>query len=424
VRYFYSFLLYLAMPIILLRLWWKSRRLPAYKERIAERFGFYPLKLDRCIWVHAVSMGESIAAAPLIKKLIALYPSIPVLVTTMTPTGSDYVKKTFGDTVKHVYLPYDMPDAVGRFLDAMHPVIAVIIETEMWPNLLAACQQKNIPICLVNARLSEKSARGYQRIAAITREMLQDINVIAAHGEKDAARFIDLGAAKEKVLVTGNIKFDLNLPEDLQSRSDALRETLGKERFVWIAASTHEGEEDVVLAAHAALRAKHSDALLILVPRHPDRFDEIAKRSEQQFATVRRSTKEACTMETGVYLGDTMGELLLMYGAADVTFVGGSLIPRGGHNILEPGALGKPILSGPHLFNFKEISEMFSAANALLLVQDADSLSQQLERLAQDGNERADIGARAKAVVSANRGALAKQIEVIQNQFRSEALSS
>ena len=416
-RYFYSFLLYLAMPFLLLRLWWKSRRLPAYRERMAERLGFYPIKLDRCIWVHAVSMGETIAAAPLIKNLITRYSSLQVLVTTMTPTGSEQVKKLFGDTVKHVYLPYDMPDAVARFLNAMHPVIGVIIETEMWPNLLAACQQKKIPVCLVNARLSEKSARGYSRIAPITREMLQHINVIAAHGEKDAERFIVLGAAKEKVLVTGNIKFDLSLPEDLEVKSDALREALGKNRFIWIAASTHEGEEDIILAAHEALRAKNPQALLVLVPRHPDRFDEIAKRCEQQFRTVRRSTNEACSPETAVYLGDTMGELLLMYGAADVAFVGGSLIPRGGHNMLEPGALGKPILTGPHLFNFKEISDMFKVANALLLVQDAASLTKELELLAQNVNERMEVGARAKAVVAANRGALGKQLEIIQNQF-------
>jgi 3-deoxy-D-manno-octulosonic-acid transferase len=417
VRYFYSFLLYLAMPFIFLKLWWRSRRLPAYKERWSERLGVYPFKLDQCIWVHTVSMGETIAAAPLIKNLIARYSAIPVLVTTMTPTGSEQVKKLFGDTVKHVYLPYDMPDAVTRFLDTMHPQVGVIMETEMWPNLLAACKQKQIPVCLVNARLSEKSAHGYGRIASITKEMLENISVIAAHGEKDAERFIQLGAAKEKVVVTGNIKFDLTLPDDLQAKSDVLREALGKDRFVWIAASTHEGEEEIILAAHKALRTKNPQALLILVPRHPDRFNAIASLSEQTFQTARRSSKQACLPETAVYLGDTMGELMVMYGAADVAFVGGSLIPRGGHNMLEPGALGKPILTGPHLFNFKEISELFVVANAMTLVKDADSLARELELLAGDVSKRSQVGERAKAVVSENRGALEKQLGVISRMM-------
>jgi 3-deoxy-D-manno-octulosonic-acid transferase len=402
------------MPYILLKLWWQSRRSPAYKERISERLGFYPIQLEKCIWVHAVSMGETIAAAPLIKNLIARYPSIPVLVTTMTPTGSLHAKKLFGDTIKHVYLPYDMPDAVKRFLNAMHPVIAVIIETELWPNLLSACKQKQIPVCLVNARLSEKSALGYQRIASLTREMLNHIDVIAAHGEKDAERFIALGALREKVQVTGNIKFDLNLPTELQAQSAELRALLGKDRFVWIAASTHEGEEEIILAAHQLLRATHSDALLILVPRHPDRFDTITKLSEQTFTTVRRSSLLACSPETAVYLGDTMGELLLMYGAADVAFVGGSLIPRGGHNILEPGALGKPLLSGPHLFNFKEISELFILAKALILVNDTAALTKQLQLLASDKPLRTEVGDHARIVVEKNRGALNKQMKVIE----------
>lgn len=412
-RYLYTLLFYLALPYVFIRLWLRSLRAPEYRKRLGERLGYYPIKLDKCIWVHAVSVGETIAAIPLIKAIKSTYPNTPILVTNMTPTGAARVKTAFGDSVIQAYIPYDLPDAVTRFLNAMHPVAAIIMETELWPNLLAACRKKNIPICLVNARLSAKSAQGYGRIASLTREMLQNINVIAAHGQADAQRFIDLGAPKDHVVVTGNIKFDLELPQDLLSKCEALRATLGQQRFIWIAASTHEGEEEVVLAAHKKLREKNPQALLILVPRHPNRFDAIAKLSEQSFVTKRRSQQQTCTAETAVYLGDTMGELLLMYGAADVAFVGGSLIPRGGHNMLEPGALEKAVLTGPHLFNFAEISDLFVSAQALTKVTNAESLADQLVMLMQNPNERMQMGQRARSVVDANRGALAKQLAVV-----------
>lgn len=418
-RYLYSFLFYLALPYLFFRLWLRSLRQPDYRKRLAERLGYYPFKLDNCIWVHAVSMGETIAAVPLIKALQARYPSIPLLVTTMTPTGAAKVKAAFGDSVSHAYLPYDLPGAVNRFLTTMQPLIGVIMETELWPNLLAACRKKNIPVCLVNARLSEKSAQGYQRVAPLTRGMLQNLTVIAANGQPDANRFIALGAPKDRVTITGNMKFDLELPADLASKSDALRATLGKDRFIWIAASTHEGEETIILAAHQQLRAHNPQALLILVPRHPDRFDTITRLSEQTFVTARRSLQQDCKPETAVYMGDTMGELMLMYGAADVTFVGGSLIPRGGHNILEPGALEKPVLAGPHLFNFAEISELFFAAQALITVTDAEALAAQLVLLMQDPQERTRRGQRAHSVIDANKGALKRQLALVEKQLNS-----
>lgn len=283
----------------------------------------------------------------------------------------------------------------------------------MWPNLLTACHNKHIPICLMNARLSQKSAKGYGRIAPFTRRMLQDIDAIAANGQADADRFIALGAAKDCVVVTGSIKFDLDVPQDLAGKCAVLRESLGKDRFIWIAASTHEGEEEQILAAHKKLREKTPPSLLILVPRHPDRFNTVAKLCEQSFVTQRRSLHQPCTMDTAVYLADTMGELLLMYGASDAAFIGGSLIERGGHNMLEPGALGKPILTGPYLFNFEEISELFFAANAMTKVTDADSLAAQLISFMKNPVERAQRGQRAQQVVLANRGALTKQLEII-----------
>lgn len=417
VRYLYTFLFYLILPFVFLRLIKRSIREPNYRKRFSERLGYYPLKLDQCIWVHAVSMGETIAAIPLIKALKAAHPTLPLLVTTMTPSGSERVKTALGDSVYHVYLPYDLPAAVSRFLNAMQPKIAIIMETELWPNLLAACCKRGIPTCLVNARLSAKSAGNYQNIAPLTRAMLNSLNIIAANGEQDATRFIALGALQQKVVITGNIKFDLELPADLTQKSRVLREALGNERFIWIAASTHEGEEEVILAAHKKLREQYQHALLILVPRHADRFNDVALLCEQQFKVAKRSQEVPITNETAVYLGDTMGELLLMYGASDVAFVGGSLIPRGGHNILEPGALEKPVLTGPHLFNFAEISELFLAANAMVKVADGEALSQQLVMLAKNETQRVTMGQNGKQVVDANRGALERQLQAINKVF-------
>ncbi|MBX3708186.1 MAG: lipid IV(A) 3-deoxy-D-manno-octulosonic acid transferase [Gammaproteobacteria bacterium] len=418
VRYLYTLLFYLALPFIFIRLGWRSLRQPVYRQRMGERLGFYPYTLEKCIWVHAVSVGETLAAIPLIKALQSCHPEFPILVTTMTPTGAERVKSALGDGVNHVYIPYDLPSAMRRLLNNMRPVVCIIMETELWPNLINVCHQHHVPICLVNARLSEKSARGYHRITSLTQEMLHHIRLIAAHGQVDADRFIALGASKERMTVTGNIKFDIELPEELTDKSAALRTMLGKDRFIWIAASTHEGEEEIILAAHKKVREQNAHALLVLVPRHPNRFDAIAKLAESSFVTVRRSLQQPCTQEVAVYLGDTMGELLLMYGAADVAFVAGSLIPRGGHNMLEPGALGKPILTGPHLFNFAEISELFVSAEALTKVMDADSLAAQLVRLMQHPMEQAQMGARALQVIENNRGALDKQLTLLSQVIR------
>jgi 3-deoxy-D-manno-octulosonic-acid transferase len=413
VRYLYTFLLYLAMPFIFIRLFWRSRKLVDYRQRLGERLGFYPFRLKKCLWVHAVSVGEVIAAVPLAQALQKQYPDITLLVTTMTPTGAARVKAAFGDSVTHAYLPYDLPGAVARFLNAMQPVLCIIMETEIWPNLLAACQRRHIPVCLTNARLSERSARGYQRIAPLAREMFANVTRISACGQADADRFAALGANSQQLAVTGNLKFDLVLPAGLEKKGAALRATLGVDRFIWIAASTHEGEEEIILNAHQALLAVNPNALLILVPRHPDRFDAIATLSAKQFKTQRRSSQEKIDADTTVYLGDTMGEMLLMYAASDVALVAGSLIPRGGHNILEPAVLAKPILTGEHVFNFAEICKLFFNADALIKVSDANTLSTQLIYLMQHPSERQQQGERARAVMDANRGALEKQLQII-----------
>jgi len=415
VLYLYTILFYLVLPVVFVRLWWRGRKVAGYRERVKERLGYYDFELERCIWVHAVSMGESIAAIPLIKSLAAQYPNIPLLVTSMTPTGAERIKASFGNTVKQAYLPYDLPSAMKRFLKTMRPEIAIIMETEIWPNLIDQCARQQIPICLVNARLSEKSARGYARIPSIIRTSLAQLSLIAAHGEPDANRFIALGALPEHTYVTGNIKFDLELSQDLMAKTEALRTQLGTDRFIWIAASTHEGEEEIILNVHAAIRKVDPQALLILVPRHPDRFAAIAKLCEQQFITKRRSLNEACDKQTAVYLGDTMGEMMLLYGAADVAFVGGSLIPRGGHNLLEPGALRKPILIGQYLFNFKEISEKFFASQGAIKVMDEEGFKKELTALMSNRAKREEVGNNAFQVVESNRGALAKQMQLIKS---------
>jgi 3-deoxy-D-manno-octulosonic-acid transferase len=419
-RWLYSLLLYLITPYLLARLWWRARRLPAYRQRIAERFGYYPAyypspmkSIKKCIWVHAVSVGETVVAEPIIQALIARYPDFSIVVTTMTPTGAARVKQVLGDSVIHAYLPYDFPGAVKRFLQTMQPQWGVIIETELWPNLLMTCQQRAIPMCLLNARLSARSARGYQRISTLTAAMLRSFAVIAAQSPADAKRLIDLGALPDRVQVTGNLKFDIEVSADVMSEAVRLRQILGQQRFIWIAASTHAGEEEIILAAHQLLRVSCPSALLILVPRHPDRFDAVMKLSEQTFATVRRSQQTQCTEETAVYLADTMGELILLYGVADVAFVGGSLVARGGHNLLEPAALAKPLLSGPHVFNFSDISARLNANQALGYVTDAASLAAQLRVFCDDADRREQWGERAKQVVMDNRGALKKQLEIL-----------
>jgi 3-deoxy-D-manno-octulosonic-acid transferase len=377
--------------------------------------GYYPEKLDRCIWVHAVSVGEVLASLPLIKALKGEYPDLPILVTTMTPTGFSQVKNALGKSVTHAYLPYDFPGAVKRFLKTFRPLIGLIMETELWPNLLAICEQRKIPLCLMNARLSKPSAKNYHTIAPLTRTMFKQLTRIAANGKKDALRFTVLGAPKEKVIVTGNIKFDLELPKNLHEDCESLRAKLGLHRFIWIAASTHEGEETLLLNVHQKICKENPNALLILVPRHPNRFESIAKLCKQSFTTIRRSENTDCSLETNVYLGDTMGELLLLYNVADVTVVGGSLVPHvGGHNMLEPALLRKPILTGTYLFNFAEISDNFVKARALIKVADEEKLAEHLLHLMTHPADRIQMGERALKVANANRGALNKQLEIVK----------
>ena len=351
-RTLYTLLFHLGLPLVAIRLWLRARKAPAYARRIGERFALnLPTLQPGGIWVHAVSVGESIAAAPMIRELLKRYPQLPITVTCMTPTGSERIQALFANEprIQHCYLPYDLPWAAARFLNRVQPKLAVIMETELWPNHIHQCAKRGIPVALANARLSARSAKGYGRFARLTRPMLEEMSLIAVQTETEAERFRQLGARPECVEVTGSIKFDLTIDPQLLVDARELREQWqALARPVWIAASTHEGEDEIVLAAHRQLLGHYPNALLMLVPRHPERFNQVFELCQREgFATVRRSSGEPVTASTQVMLGDTMGELLFLYALADTAFVGGSLVPNGGHNLLEPAALAKPVLSGP-----------------------------------------------------------------------------
>jgi 3-deoxy-D-manno-octulosonic-acid transferase len=410
VRRLYTVLFYLILPWIALRLLWRSYREPAYRARFLERLGFYPVRFEKTLWVHAVSLGEVIAAIPLIQACKAGAGDLPIVVTTMTPSGAARVQAALGNTVTHLYLPYDLPDAIHRFLNAVRPIGGIIMETELWPNLIHACAKRDIPVCLMNARLSEKSLLGYQRVKSGMRKVLQQFAWIAANSQADAERFMTLGASAARMSVTGNIKFDATIPERVKQESAHFHQQLGEHRLIWVAASTHAGEDEQILSAHQQLLKQYPTALLILVPRHPSRFDAVYALCQQTFTVHRRSQLHApLSHDVQVLLGDTMGELLLMYSVADVAFVGGSLIPHGGHNPIEPALFSKPILTGPHIFNFTDIGNQFTAAHAIDFVTDSKTLFEKLNQLMASSSLRQEMGSRAAALVEANRGVLARQ---------------
>lgn len=408
-RLLYTLLLHLGLPLVAIRLLLRARKAPAYARRTGERFSLgLPAFRPGGIWVHAVSVGESIAAAPMIRALMARHPELPITVTCMTPTGSERIRALFGEQVQHCYLPYDLPWAAARFLDRLQPKLAVVMETELWPNHIHQCAKRGIPVVLANARLSERSARGYARFRKLTAPMLAELDWLAVQTETEAERFRQLGARTERVSVTGSIKFDLRIDPALVERAAAQRaQWAASERPVWIAASTHGGEDEVILIAHRKLLERHPDALLILVPRHPERFADVFELCRKQgFATCRRSGNETVTAEHNLLLGDTMGELLFLYALADVAFVGGSLVANGGHNLLEPAALGKPVLSGPHLFNFLEISQQLRDAGALREVSDAAGLALQVGTLLEQPEQAQAMRDGGLGVLRANQGAL------------------
>nr|WP_318383582.1 lipid IV(A) 3-deoxy-D-manno-octulosonic acid transferase [uncultured Enterobacter sp.] len=415
-QFLYTTLFYLVQPLIWVRLWVRGARAPAYRKRWGERYGFHrtPLKAGG-IMLHSVSVGETLAAIPLVRALRHRYPYLPITVTTMTPTGSERVMSAFGSDVQHVYLPYDLPGALNRFFDSVDPKLVLIMETELWPNLIAALHKRNIPLVIANARLSARSAAGYAKLGKFVKTLLRRITLIAAQNEEDGERFIELGAKRNQLTVTGSLKFDISVTPQLASKAVTLRRQWAPHRPVWIATSTHEGEERIMLAAHKALLAQFPDLLLILVPRHPERFpDAIALTREAGLSFITRSSGEVPASGTQVVIGDTMGELMLLYGIADLAFVGGSLVERGGHNPLEPAAHAIPVLMGPHTFNFKDICARLSEADGMITVADEAALVKEITSLLTDEDYRNFYGRHAVEVLYQNQGALQRLLQLLE----------
>ena len=419
-RQLYSFLLYLLLPVFFSYTGFRGIRNHAYWRRVHERLGLGPVLDSAVIWLHAVSVGEVRASAPLVKALQQQYPAYRILLTCTTPTGSEQARLLFGDSVAHRYVPWDLPTAVSRFLNRTRPALAIIMETEIWPNLFHQCRSRNIPILMSNVRLSAKSFRGYQRITGFVSETLHKVSILGAQSRDDADRLLLLGAPAERLQVSGNIKFELELPASVREAADLLRGQWGRGRPLWLAASTHEGEEEQVLQAFAGLRAQLPDCLLVLVPRHPERFTAAIKLCERAGYTVARRSEQSGELAPAVdvLVGDTMGELQLFFAAADVAFVGGSLVATGGHNILEAAAVGTPSVVGPHMFNFREILALSLERKAVVQVQDVAELVSRTAELLARPNLRHDMGAAGRRLVEENRGALHNTLEQVRSLLK------
>jgi 3-deoxy-D-manno-octulosonic-acid transferase len=413
----WSVVLYLLMPGFIAHLLWRGVRYPAYWRRWPERFGFIsPASAQPVIWVHAVSVGEVRSSAALIARLAELFPTRRILVTTMTPTGSEQVRDLFGDTVSHAYVPYDFPGCVRRFMTRVRPEFAVVAETEFWPNLFEACAARDIPLLLVNVRLSQASLQGYLWVPRTARAMLSNATLICAQTRSDAHRLKTLGVSDALIHVTGNLKFDAPIPPEVLTQGRQLREDWGKDRPVLIAGSTHKGEERKLLRAYRELQLRFPALLLVIVPRHPERFGSVTRLCRHAgFTTARRSaTRGRLRGDVDILVGDTMGELQRLYSAADVAFVGGSLARRGGHNILEACAVGCPVLFGPHMFHFEEIGAMALDHGAGRQVQDAATLADGVAAYLEDRAVREAASEAARRLVAVNRGALDRTLDLMQ----------
>lgn len=416
-RVLYLVVVYLLAPLVCGAMLWRGFRDRAYWRDFGQRFGFGAYIPGRPIWVHAVSVGEVQAAAPLVRALRDRYPSVPLLVTTVTPTGAERARVLFRDAGVQVrFVPWDLPGSVRRFFARVQPRVAVILETELWPNLYDACGRLGVPLVLASARISPRSVGRYRVLASLFRETLSHGIVIAAQSEGDAERFRSIGANPARTHVTGNIKFDLALPADIRERGAEWRAAhAATDRFLWVAGSTHEGEEAATVDAQRALEAAGIPNLLVIAPRHPGRFDAVAGMlASRGVRTVRRSTGGSAAPDTQVLLLDTLGELIGWYAAADAAFVGGSLVPVGGHNLLEPAALAVASITGPQVFNAQEIADALVAEGAAEKVQDAAGLSDALLRLARDPAERARRGALGQTLVERNRGTLQRLMALLE----------
>jgi 3-deoxy-D-manno-octulosonic-acid transferase len=416
----YSLAWWLALPVVLLRLWMRGRQEPGYRQHIAERLGFYPpIQQAKRIWVHAVSAGETRAAEPLIRALLAAYPDHKILLTHMTPIGRATGQSLFADVsgrMTQCFLPYDINSMIKRFLRHYSPQLCVLIETEVWPNLIAQCKQANLPVTLVNARLSEKSLKKAQKLSALMLPAARAINFVVAQSNPDAQRLKELGVVN--ICITGNMKFDVTPPPKMAERGTLLRRYFA-DRPVFICASTRDGEEELILQAFVALKIPR--ALLILTPRHPQRFDLVAAMlTTHNLSFVRRTSldldheTDLLPKDTQVLLGDSMGEMYMYYAACDVAFVGGSLVPLGGHNLIEACAMGKPVLTGPHTFNFSEITDQAISAKSALRIDDAQDLMKNAQALLDDTNTRIEMGENAYAFFLQHQGATDRTLQVLR----------
>ena len=412
----YNFLLHLLLPFVYLRLLWRGRTTPAYAQNIEQRFGGHKKLPQGGIVIHAVSLGETLASQPLVNALLTQYPNLPLIITNTTATGAERARALWGDKVHQCYLPYDYSWAMRRFLEHSRPKLIIVMETELWPNLIDQAKQLTIPVMLANGRLSAKSATGYGKIPSLVTPMLQALTVLAAQDQDTAQRFQDLGASENSIQVTGSLKFDLTIPDDLTLRADELKQQwLLQTRPIWVAASTHEGEDEIVLTAFKQIQQQFKNALLILVPRHPERFDKVAELiAKQGFSLARRSQQQAVTPDIEVFLADSMGELLLWLAVADVAFVGGSLVNVGGHNPLEPAALAVPIVTGMTMFNFKQITDILLQAGALKQAANSQELAGVVCDWLNNPEQKQQAGQAALQVVNANKGALAKHLAIVE----------
>ncbi|MEM8659410.1 MAG: lipid IV(A) 3-deoxy-D-manno-octulosonic acid transferase [Pseudomonadota bacterium] len=426
-RHLYSAAFYCLLPILVVRMLWRSRRMPAYRQRLAERFGFFQTR-DRlgqpAIWVHAVSLGEVQAALPLLHRLLREHPEQPLVVTTTTPTGSARLMELLGDKVFHVYLPWDLPDAISRFLQRTRPCLLLLMETELWPNMLHLSRAKGCRIALLNARMSEQSARGYARFPRFTNMLLDNLDIVACQASADGERLLTLGLPAARIAVTGSLKFDIQITDEAREQARQLRQSLSlqgngepaaRERMVVVAASTHSREEPLLLSVFSIIRASLNDCVLVLVPRHPERFEEVYQLCRQTpWVTARRSFTSKPGKETDILLVDTVGELAMVLGIASVAVIGGSFYGHGGHNPLEAAAWGVPMLSGPDMFNFEDISQQLESTGALRRLANASELADQLLKLLQDEQRRARMGASALDAIDRNTGVVDDVMELIE----------
>lgn len=408
-RFLYSILLTLILPFVPIKLLWRGFKQPAYRQHWAERFGFYKLKITKpIIWLHCVSVGETRAAEPLIKALQLQYPLHQILITHGTPTGREASEALFGDSVQRVYLPYDVPFAVDNFLKHFQPKIGLLMETELWFNLIAACKQREIPLLLLNARLSEKSAKGYAKLGKLAAEGLQNLDAIAAQTSEDATRLQTLGA--QHVSITGNLKFDVKPPAESVDKGLQLRGLLGVDRTIFLASSTRKGEEKHILEA-----VKGLDVLTIIVPRHPQRFNDVEGIILKSGLSYQRRSNLVGPVDKRiqVILGDSMGELFAYYAACDFTFIGGSLLEYGGQNLIEAACMGKPILIGEHTFNFADATENAIRAKAAIRVKNMAALRDRIQYLLHNAPQRVKMGKAALRFSAASTGATARLMKLI-----------